>query len=1278
VRRRVLIVGAIVVATPIVLVGAAMLYLKFADLSGYRGTVERRVSDALGRELRIAGDFAPEVGLTTRLVATDVSLANPPWASEPAMAAVDRLDVTVELLPLLLGRVRIPKLVVDGARVSLETDTEGRSNWTFTTHHVNRHPHILQTIEAGTVELNDLAVTYHAPSLPRTLDLEAARLAATGDAAGALAVRLSGILNGEPLVLAGRLGPLGTIISGGRIEHALDGHLGGVALATSGAVEDLRTLAGADVTLAAHGPDAAEITDTFGLPSLGTGAFDVTAKLTPSARGTALSLSADLGQVTAEANGEVDSLKAPGRGVATVSAAGPDLAATGALVGLDHLPAATFELSCRVAWDGFPVTIDSCEVRVGDNRLTADGTLGAPPRLLATDLRFEGSGPDLAAIGRPGRFQLPGGGFSLRGRIVSVDNGIGLDGIELRASGATATVNGTLGSPPGLSGTELTVHTAGPDLSAFSGLAGLTLPATDFEVEGRLRPVDGTVELDPVTARVGSDRATVEGKVVSATGLVGSELHVTAEGADASRLAAMLGVAKAPAEPYRVEGRVRVLDGSVLLRDLTVQAGDLSVTAAGTLGPIRSPTGTDLHVHVEGSDASWPAAAVGVTGVPAEPLRIDGHIQVRDDGYQLDGVEARIGAATLSASGRLGQLPELAGTELDLVVDIPSLSAFDALVPQATLPPAPASLSGHVVLDGAAVRLQGVVVDIDGTTISADGTLATAAGWIGTGLSLRITSPDVGAAGRLLAGTGLVALPELPAAPFSLTGRVAVDEAGSRVDGVRVTFGGATGALDGRIGWPPDFRGTDLSLTADGPSAALLATLTGAAVPAAPFNVGGRFGRIDTGFRFDSVRIQLGEYQVLMTGTLGEPPRFEGTELELDASGPSLSLVADLAGLRGLPDLPFEVEGRFDGNPLRFKSDRIVARLGGSDVTGSFRIGLGGERPRLNGQLASRRVDPSEILGHGDEQPTTGKELVRDGAGVDGDGLVFSTAPISWDALLKVDGQLRWTVEALDLRTVTFADVDVGVQLEGGVLHVDPLHAVGAVGGRLDGQVDLDARNTEPALRTTIRLSGVPVDLTAAEESPAEWPTLGLDLELRAAGRSTHELASSADGRIALTLGPGPVDSSVLDRLTADLVLEVFQLLNPFSEKHQARLDCGVIVIDLVGGLATLDPFAIQTDHTTVVGDGTVDLSSEKLDLHWVTKPRKGIGVSASTITNAYLKLGGTLAHPKIETKPLNALASTGLAVATGGLSLLGKGLFDRISAEKDICEKALARAKEN
>jgi hypothetical protein len=91
----------------------------------------------------------------------------------------------------------------------------------------------------------------------------------------------------------------------------------------------------------------------------------------------------------------------------------------------------------------------------------------------------------------------------------------------------------------------------------------------------------------------------------------------------------------------------------------------------------------------------------------------------------------------------------------------------------------------------------------------------------------------------------------------------------------------------------------------------------------------------------------------------------------------------------------------------------------------------------------------------------------------------------------------------------------------------------------------------------------------------------------------------------------------------------------------------------------------------TMIGDGAVNLATERINLQWITKPRKGFGISATMLTNPYVRLGGTLADPSIQLKEADAVLSTGAAVATAGISLAARGLWDRITAEKNVCKKA-------
>src|SRR6267142_6542576 len=108
---------------------ALALFVAFG-LSTLKGPITRAVSDATGRELRIEGAFKPVWSwVHPRFRAEKVSFANANWASEPYMFQADAVEVSLEIMPLFIGRVVLPEVRLQRPIVNLQIDEEGRKNW---------------------------------------------------------------------------------------------------------------------------------------------------------------------------------------------------------------------------------------------------------------------------------------------------------------------------------------------------------------------------------------------------------------------------------------------------------------------------------------------------------------------------------------------------------------------------------------------------------------------------------------------------------------------------------------------------------------------------------------------------------------------------------------------------------------------------------------------------------------------------------------------------------------------------------------------------------------------------------------------------------------------------------------------------------------------------------------------------------------------------------------------------------------------------------------------
>lgn len=101
------------------------------DWNWFKGPIERQVEARTGRKLDIAGDLDVDLGRVPVIRADALSFANAPWAKQPLMASAQRLELAIELWPLLKGDIRIPDIRLTQPRVYLQSDREHGGNWVF-------------------------------------------------------------------------------------------------------------------------------------------------------------------------------------------------------------------------------------------------------------------------------------------------------------------------------------------------------------------------------------------------------------------------------------------------------------------------------------------------------------------------------------------------------------------------------------------------------------------------------------------------------------------------------------------------------------------------------------------------------------------------------------------------------------------------------------------------------------------------------------------------------------------------------------------------------------------------------------------------------------------------------------------------------------------------------------------------------------------------------------------------------------------------------------------
>ena len=1195
-RRRILI--ALGIATAVV--AAIWVGAKTLAAPLLRSTVERLATRALGRELKIAGPVKVSFSLTPRVTAADLRLANAPWGSEPWMVQVERATVVVDLFSLRSGPPLVHELEVETARLLLEENGVGGRNWVFAAEATSGGPHQAPPPKGPPVvfehvAIRGLEITLRSPAQASPAALGIRETEARLDAATRMIdFRGAGRFNQSQWEISGRLGTLENLFEGRDLEFALNSRIDASNLEARGRIRDPQVLRQSELEVSLNGADIVGALKTFGLKSPLSGPFQLRGRFAPSKGGIGADVTATVGTVTAKVQGELGAGSSLGAFRFDVEATGTDASVVGSWINVQGIPAQPFALSGQVRRKEGRLHLERIRTRVGPISLAVAGLLGMPPDFIGTDLTVRGTGPDLSDLSKLTTVPLPTGRFEVTGRFLRRADGLGIDAVELQFRRTVVHAAGNIGEPPDCAKLDLTADVVGPDLAVFSRLLSVNLPHAPFAVHGRVARAQGGLEIEVVEGRVEDGPVSGRGHLVFANRLEGTAFRLRVAGPDLAKTASLIGLHGAPAEPFELEGQLRLGPGRYELKDVEGSVGRVSVGLNGHINARSALRGTSLSCRARGPALSELAAWGLPPNLPAEPFSVVGSLQIDRGVYQAHGVVAKAGSDRLNLDGTLGALPDL--SRLDLRVD--------------------------------------------------------AAG------------PSLAGLQRFFLEAGLQPSKRVPSAAYQLSGRVQHAPAGYELHQVRIKAAQTEVRVEGTLGSGKDMAGTDIQFRAEAPDASLLSSVAHAPLPGGAFKAHGRLGRAEKGLLLKDVAVSVGDLHAELSGTLGSPPKLQESELRVNAAGPDLSAILRSIGISRGPVAPFEVSTKLTGSVERLVSRGLAVRLGKNDLEGNLGIRLEG-KPVVDAELRSKRVDVGELLSEFSARPAASATPTPPATGSEHKHLIPDYV-LKLGALGSFDAKLSLRVEELLIPGRALRDVVVAGEVRDGKLRLDRAEGARVEGGLATWALDLEPSDRGYRISTQGRLHDV--RLGASSESFEKEPPLKVEFQLKAEGRSLHEIAASLDGRVHMALGPGQF-SNAYDWMSTGIVKSLLDALNPFRKSSpETNFECGIALATFERGRASVEPLAGRTDQLTAVGKGKVDFDTENIELEWTIKPRTGIGISAGSLANPYVKLGGTLTSPKLEAKPLDAAVSTGAAVATMGLTILAQGLYDRVTAEENVC----------
>ncbi|QFU77372.1 AsmA family protein [Halioglobus maricola] len=687
--------------------------------------------------------------------------------------------------------------------------------------------------------------------------------------------------------------------------------------------------------------------------------------------------------------------------------------------------------------------------------------------------------------------------------------------------------------------------------------------------------------------------------------------------------------------------QVHLSDSRVHYRD---PVRDFKATLAGQL-----EGGDGIRLQLDGVAAGRPVDISGHTGRDgkAANLTVTGHVE----GWAIDV------NATLA--------DPFAFTGLDLALQVTGdIEMAEGQASRAL----PLSVKLRVTGDGEKLVLKSGTLQSGASQIEAWGALGNLNTLDGMALSLSAFSPDL---------RELLPLPrsDIPA-PLSLTAKLATD--GSQLLIKDIAGKARNDRLRGDLllELKEDFRGSRLTLDASGESIAELLEPWFPQIPADTHYDMDIAARWDAPMlQVEALNIKAGESKLASSAEIGFEGQSPSVRGRLKASGKRAHYLLRSLGLESpLPDDSFMLDGNFYlASSGELQLSDLDVQLGVSEMQGDVYI-VPGVPVKLRAKLVAPKLDLRFLRAAPPAAASADKQRnYRDGEALTNKQLadqMIPENPIDFSWIGDYEGEVSLRADQLIYSEDMISQFELVAAIKEGVLATDIFEWAG----------DFSQGSAELKVRPLSRGAAIDFQLNS-QRLPLLWLATGnanpvgkidYKAELTTQGDTVAALAAASNGHIVLKGSGGRFDNAGMNLFFGDLFGEILSSIDPTSKQTPyTEVECQAGIIAIRDGVVQISPgLVVRTDKMDIGLGGSIDLNTERLDVVFNTRARKGVGISASKAVTPFVKLGGNFSHPRVGVNAKGVVVSGGMAVATGGISIVAEGMWDRwVATAGNPCE---------
>ena len=407
-------------------------------------------------------------------------------------------------------------------------------------------------------------------------------------------------------------------------------------------------------------------------------------------------------------------------------------------------------------------------------------------------------------------------------------------------------------------------------------------------------------------------------------------------------------------------------------------------------------------------------------------------------------------------------------------------------------------------------------------------------------------------------------------------------------------------------------------------------------------------------YRIDA-RAQAGSTHAHARGTLLDPLQLRGFDLMLALSGQNLDELYPMLGIAVPASPPYAFDGHFTrdlkGATTVWNYRDFHGKVGDSDLAGDASLTTGGKRPYLRATLVSQRLDFDDLAVFINKAPkagsgeTTNAALAAQAARENASPRILPDTPYNLEKLRAMDADVRWKARRINAPKLPLDDMDAHMRLEGGVLQLVPLD-FGVADGHIRSTIRMDARNSPIHTRADIAVRGLDLGKLMPEQKLVKEAIgkVGGNAVLSGSGNSIAGMLGSSDGDIAVGMGRGRISNLVMELAGIDIEESLKFLI---EGDRTIPIRCAFGDFSVANGVMTSRALAFDTTDTIIVGDGTINLRDETLDLRLRPRPKD----RSLLVLRSPLLVTGTFKHPSFRPDLKRVGLRGAIALALGSIA---------------------------